>query len=413
MGMWERRFDYYIVLAVLVAGITKRAQFPFSRWLPAAMAAPTPVSALVHSSTLVTAGVFLLIRFYNYISQMFYFERVLLVVSCVTIFLAAFSAIMETDLKKIIALSTLSQLGVMMASLAVGLPKLALFHLATHALFKALLFICAGSFIFLHSHNQDLRLVGNLSLQLPLTRACFIIGRISLCGLPFLAGFYSKDLILEVILSRMRRMVIMRLIILATGATAFYRMRLANYRVLSPRFGRPYHNLTDEDKNIILPCLNLTLGAIFGGAAINWLLGPFRVETFIPLSLKLMPLYLRILGAIFSFKLRRLITVSGRFGEKFPLIHEFICSMWFLSPLRSQGALKFLKPAYYYLSVVDHGWVEGIRAQGAWGLIKDVSQKIQPVQGKIVNIMLSLRILSVLMLLVIFCLDNLNFKIQY
>jgi len=183
--------------------------------------------------------------------------------------IAAFSAIIECDLKKIIALSTLRQLGVIIRRLAIGLPKLALFHLITHALFRALLFICVGNFIFLHGHSQELRVMGNLRTQIPFTRSCFMIGRISLCGLPFLAGFYSKDLILEIILSRVSRFVILVVVMLATGGTAFYRIRLVIYRLRGFSISRGYHILRNEDLNIIVPCLLLTLGAISGGCVMN------------------------------------------------------------------------------------------------------------------------------------------------
>lgn len=177
--------------------MTKSAQMPFSSWLPAAIAAPTPVSALVHSSTLVTAGVFLLIRFYNFLTEIKYFNFILIIISCSTILIAGLSALTECDLKKIIALSTLSQLGVIIASLGLGCVNLAFFHLITHALFKALLFICAGSIIHFHIHGQDLRTIGNLTRQLPFTISALLIANISLCGLPFISGFYSKDMILE------------------------------------------------------------------------------------------------------------------------------------------------------------------------------------------------------------------------
>lgn len=140
-----------------MAAITKRAQIPFSRWLPAAIAAPTPVSALVHSSTLVTAGVFLLIRFYNFLHTLPHFNSIILFIAVSTIFIAGLRATTECDIKKIIALSTLSQLGIIITRIGLNMPNLAYFHIVTHALFKALLFICAGAFINEHLHTQDLR----------------------------------------------------------------------------------------------------------------------------------------------------------------------------------------------------------------------------------------------------------------
>jgi len=141
----------------MLAGCTKRAQIPFSSWLPAAIAAPTPVSALVHSSTLVTAGVFLLIRFYPFLHSLTIFSNILIFLAVSTIFIAGIRASTECDIKKIIALSTLRQLGVIITRLALGAPNIALFHIITHALFKALLFICAGELIALHGHGQELR----------------------------------------------------------------------------------------------------------------------------------------------------------------------------------------------------------------------------------------------------------------
>jgi len=145
------------VLAITVAAITKRAQMPFSSWLPAAIAAPTPVSALVHSSTLVTAGVFLIIRFYPFMSSEPIFNKIILYVAVSTITMAGIRATTECDIKKIIALSTLSQLGIMMTRIGLGFPQITFIHIVIHALFKALLFICAGNLINSHGHAQDLR----------------------------------------------------------------------------------------------------------------------------------------------------------------------------------------------------------------------------------------------------------------
>ena len=207
IGRW--RFYFYLqfinlhcffIFIVILAAITKRAQIPFSSWLPAAIAAPTPVSALVHSSTLVTAGVYLLIRFNNYLFLNNNFITILLFFGCLTIFISGLRANYEIDLKKIIALSTLSQLGLIIRTLSIGLVKFAFFHLLTHALFKSLLFLCAGIFIHRIINFQDIRFSGGFNNQIILTLIYFNISRLALCGIPFLSGFYSKDLILELIL---------------------------------------------------------------------------------------------------------------------------------------------------------------------------------------------------------------------
>nr|YP_009131676.1 NADH dehydrogenase subunit 5 [Micrura ignea]AJY78584.1 NADH dehydrogenase subunit 5 [Micrura ignea] len=260
-----------IALFVMVAGMTKSAQVPFSSWLPAAMAAPTPVSALVHSSTLVTAGVFLLIRFYPYLSFFPWFNFGLLFVSCVTMLMAGIAANLENDLKKVIALSTLSQLGVMMASLGLGCWELALFHLYTHALFKALLFLCAGSFIHRAHHAQDLRLFGSLWGQMPVVVSCLNVANLALCGAPFLAGFYSKDLILESSLVGVCNWVIIFMIFLATGMTAAYSVRMSYWSLWGTFNMYVSHNVGGESDQEVFPMMCLVVGAVVVGSGLSWL----------------------------------------------------------------------------------------------------------------------------------------------
>lgn len=190
------------------------------------MAAPTPVSALVHSSTLVTAGVFLLFRFYPFLQLSSAFRPTLLLLASATILMAGMSAIVECDVKKIIALSTLSQLGVMISTLALALPGLTFFHLITHALFKALLFICAGTLIHHSLHAQDLRQITNTNTQAPITSSAMLVANLALCGTPFLSGFYSKDLILEILLFNPSNCLIILIFLLATLLTASYSARL-------------------------------------------------------------------------------------------------------------------------------------------------------------------------------------------
>lgn len=207
---------------MVLAAITKRAQIPFSAWLPAAIAAPTPVSALVHSSTLVTAGVYLLIRF----SEVIGVNIFLIYVSVFTIILSGVGANFEIDLKKIIALSTLSQLGVIIITLSLGLVELTFFHLISHALFKSLLFLCAGAYIHRYGDIQDIRFLGGVGKIFPLTSFLFIGCSLSLCGFPFLSGFYSKDLILESYFIGSINVWILLIVFLSTIATITYSVRL-------------------------------------------------------------------------------------------------------------------------------------------------------------------------------------------
>jgi len=198
---------------------------PFSAWLPAAMAAPTPVSALVHSSTLVTAGVYLIIRIDSILVGLLS-SQILLFMGSMTIFMAGLAAINEIDMKKIIALSTLRQLGVMIITLGINSPMLAYFHLLSHAFFKAILFMCAGLIIHNIKEYQDIRIMGSCQVSLPVTSSVIIIANLRLCRLPFISGFYSKDMILELILIDNIRLFIFSILFMGTGLTVMYSCRL-------------------------------------------------------------------------------------------------------------------------------------------------------------------------------------------
>ena len=214
-------FSLPILLVLVLATITKRAQIPFSSWLPAAIAAPTPVSALVHSSTLVTAGVYVLIRI-NYVLLEVGVGQFLSFLGACTMWIAGMSAMGELDIKKVIALSTLSQLGLMFITLGLGLPTLAFFHLAAHAYFKAILFMCAGSIIHRIKDYQDIRTMGQAVSSLPVSAAVVIVSNLRLCGIPFMSGFYSKDLILELLLISKIRLALFFLAIVSTALTVMY-----------------------------------------------------------------------------------------------------------------------------------------------------------------------------------------------
>lgn len=229
------------------------------------MAAPTPVSALVHSSTLVTAGVYLIIRF----SYLLNVNFILFYIGALTMFISGLGANFEIDLKKIIALSTLRQLGVIILVLSLGYIELAFFHLLTHALFKSLLFLCAGGFIHSSVDCQDIRLLGVSFRDTPVSCLFFIFCSLSLCGFPFLSGFYSKDLILEVYINRGIGVVILLIIILGTFFTVRYSIRLGAY-VIVRVFGIKETFHFGERKVILSPIRGLFISSLLAGAAISW-----------------------------------------------------------------------------------------------------------------------------------------------
>lgn len=215
--------SFWLSFFFLIAYFTKSAQFPFSSWLPAAMAAPTPVSALVHSSTLVTAGLYLAIRKYKFLKNKLLFFVGL--IGFWTLLIARFSAFFEWDCKKIIAYSTLSQLGLILVVLSIGRSELAFFHLLRHASFKALLFICCGIIIHKFHHQQDIRFYGGFKGINFFYKIVLINALLSLKGLFFLSGFYRKDQVIEY-LSGKGNILFNFLFILIVSLTAVYRCRL-------------------------------------------------------------------------------------------------------------------------------------------------------------------------------------------
>uniref|UniRef100_UPI003001B32E NADH dehydrogenase subunit 5 n=1 Tax=Theopropus sinecus TaxID=2908872 RepID=UPI003001B32E len=363
---------YLISFLVVLAGMTKSAQIPFSAWLPAAMAAPTPVSALVHSSTLVTAGVYLLIRFCGTFPN--FLMKFLLVMSMLTMFMSGVGANFEYDLKKIIALSTLSQLGLMMSILSMGFADLAFFHLLTHALFKALLFLCAGMVIHNVKNFQDIRFMGNLSIFMPLTSACFMVSNFALCGMPFLAGFYSKDMILELISLSNLNMFIYFLYFFSTGLTVCYSFRLFYYVLWGDFNLVPMYKLSEESWMMIYGMLGLMLFAVLGGSMLNWLI--FMTPYFIclPLIMKMMPILVSILGMwlgnmMFKYGLYYYFDLFKYY--KFII---FSGSMWFMPQIFTKGvSYKPLMISLYSMKYTDMGWSEYFGSQNLYYILMGVS----------------------------------------
>jgi NADH-quinone oxidoreductase subunit L len=187
-----------LIAIFLIFGISaKSAQLPFHTWLVNAMSAPSPVSALIHAATLVTSGVFLIIKFSMLFEHSIFIEWLSLI-GVLTAFFAAITGLVQNDFKRVIAYSTCSQLGYMVFSCGLSTYQISYFHLLNHGCFKALLFLGAGALIHSFANKQDIRFLGAIHLKLPLSYSFFIIGSLALTGFPFLSGFYSKDLIIEV-----------------------------------------------------------------------------------------------------------------------------------------------------------------------------------------------------------------------
>nr|ALO76393.1 NADH deshydrogenase subunit 5 [Rhagophthalminae sp. GENSP01] len=339
---------------IMLAALTKSAQIPFSSWLPAAMSAPTPVSSLVHSSTLVTAGVYLLIRFNFCLSS--FLMIFMLFISSMTMLMSGIGANFEFDLKKIIALSTLSHLGLMISILSLGEYNLSFFHLLCHALFKALLFMCAGCMIHNLCGNQDIRNMGVLIKVMPLTSCFFNISNYSLCGLPFMTGFYSKDLMLDVMSMGFFNFYIYFIFYFSIGLTLCYSVRLCYYSILVDYSYMSLYNLNDEMFIILKGMGMLILFVIFGGSFMSWVMFSTPYFICLPLMMKLMVLFFIFFGIWFGYEMSSLLISLKLKGL---IMLNYSSSMFNLFNLSTFGLNYYpLIFGNIYYSFFDQGWSE-------------------------------------------------------
>nr|YP_009185977.1 NADH dehydrogenase subunit 5 [Sepedophilus bipunctatus]ALO70919.1 NADH deshydrogenase subunit 5 [Sepedophilus bipunctatus] len=357
---------------MLLAAMTKSAQIPFSSWLPAAMAAPTPVSSLVHSSTLVTAGIYLLIRFSNCLNDNLMF--IMLFIGCMTMFMSGLGANFEFDLKKIIALSTLSQLGLMMSILALMEYNLTFFHLLTHALFKATLFMCAGCIIHNLNNCQDIRFMGSLIIKMPMTCSIFFISNLALCGLPFLSGFYSKDLMLEVLSMEYFNMFIYFIFYLSTGLTVSYTFRLIYYTLIGNFNFLSLNSLGEMNYLMLKSMIIMIFMVVVGGSMLMWLIFPIPYFICLPLIMKFMVLNVVFLGMILGFNLAHFnLSVSMKLLSM-KKITFFFALMWNMPLISTIGVYKLpLSLSKLYYKLFDQGWIEYLGSQNIYNNLKNSS----------------------------------------
>jgi len=333
---------YVLLILLLLTAMTKRAQYPFRGWLPAAIAAPTPVRALVHSSTLVTAGVYLLIRF-NHKGREW-----LLPIGTITMLMAGMCACAEMDIKKIVALRTLSQLGVMVVRLGLALKNLRFFHLMRHAMFKALLFISVGVGIHTIYGSQDFRRFSNVSRALPFPRALMRAANLALLGFPFLAGFYRKDSILEGYYRMGQRWTGLAAFLLGVGLTAAYSLKLTSLALMGHLDQVPSSlNGGSSPSTVKSPLLVLGLPSILG----SYLLAPIltsgvRMTT---AGDKLLPLLCIALGGGVGWRLSYV---------KAP----FLSSIWSIIPVFQ--ARRAVRQATRTVQLVDEGGASSLGGVG-------------------------------------------------
>ncbi len=357
-----------ICILLFIGAMGKSAQFILHTWLPDAMEGPTPVSALIHAATMVTAGVFMVVR----LSPMFEYAPVALqlvtYVGAITAFFAATVGLVPNDIKRVIAYSTCSQLGYMFFAAGVSAYGAAIFHLMTHAFFKALLFLGAGSVIHAFSDEQDMRKMGGIWRMVPITYAVMWIGSLALAGIPPFAGFFSKDMILEAAYAAQSShgAFAFWLGIAAAFMTAFYSWRLL-FMVFhgrpraSPEVMRHVH---ESPRVMTLPLIALAVGATFAGylgfeafvgegkgefwrAAVLVLEGNDSIEAahHVPLWVKLLPLVMAVGGiALAWFMYIRHPELPARLAERFRPLYLFLLNKWYFDELYDWA---FVRPAHY------------------------------------------------------------------
>jgi len=422
---------------LFLGSMGKSAQIGLHTWLPDAMEGPTPVSALIHAATLVTAGVFLIIR----CSPFFEFTQTTLTfimfIGGITAFFSATIAITQDDIKKVIAYSTCSQLGYMIFSCGLSEYNLSMFHLINHAFFKALLFLSAGSVIHSMSGEQDIRRFGRLIKFIPFTYSMMLLGFLALAGFPFLSGFYSKDLILEISFSKhsVESIFSYWLGSISAGLTAFYSFRVLYYTFwVKGNFFKYYlQNIHELPKNMAFALTILSIGSLFSGYLLKdgfvgigscfWGNSIFKLEfntvgldlEFIPLFIKNIPLFFSSFGILLGITLNFLLSL---FKSKYVFLSNniivsypqyFVGFLWFFFHkwyfdyiYNYYLGYTILNSSYkYFYRLIDKGFIEILGYQGLNNLCYKVSNQVSLSQLGIIYYLSCFLFLGLILLFII------------
>jgi proton-translocating NADH-quinone oxidoreductase chain L len=400
-----------ITFFIFIGAVGKSAQIGLHTWLPDAMEGPTPVSALIHAATMVTAGVFVLLR----CSPILEFSNVTLfiitVVGSLTAFMAATIGIVQNDIKKVIAYSTCSQLGYMVMACGLSNYAASLFHLMNHAFFKALLFLSAGVIIHAIGDEQDMRKLGGLVKILPVTYVCMLIGSLSLMGFPFFSGFYSKDMILEFAYGTYFFSGIFAywLGVLSAFFTAFYSTRLLYMTFLkTTNSNRIIISEVEEGSFfMIIPLVILTFASIFVGYIMKDLFLGLGVDTwngslfqlpsncyyveaeFLPFYIKLIPFIFTMFGvfiAIIGYGIYDKNFITLNFYKKVYYLYSFLVKKWYFDIIYNEIVVKNVAKFGYFISfkLIDRSLLEILGPLGLIRLFKVFTKKISSFQSGLI-----------------------------
>ena len=405
-----------ITILLFVGAMGKSAQIPLYTWLPDAMAGPTPVSALIHAATMVTAGIYMIARSHVMFSLAPISQNLVAIIGISTALLAATIALKQNDIKKVLAYSTVSQLGLMFLALGVGAYTAGVFHVMTHAFFKALLFLGAGSVIHAMHHEQDIMKMGGLRKKLPITHITFLIGCIAIAGLPPFAGFFSKDEILAA--AHDKHPVYYVLGVTTSLMTAFYMFRLY-FLTFSGKFRgteEQAHHLHESPFSMTLPLILLAVLSIVGGwigipsvlaADMHWLSGFLSpvVPTLVPHHIS-HEMELMLMGAVVLLVIIMIFIAFKKFTkdeivDEEPVgLSKILANKWYVDELYESLIIKPIEGlAGFFNKILEAKVIDGM-VNGVGKAVQYSSRQLRLVQSGQVGSYVLIMVTSIILFLI-------------